>query len=85
MTGYEIFRKDPLFNKRLTNHLPLLGLRWCLIILNEFIKDRLQKRIVAHKKKINKKLILQKQFEKSKMLLIQINQLRQTYNNGSTI
>ena len=76
ISSKKIFNNDPLFDRRLENYLPLYGLRWCLIILNEFIKDHLQKKMDIYKKKMNKKLILNKQFEKSKTLLMQINRLR---------
>ena len=35
------------FSKRLRAYLPLFGLRWGLILLNEFIPERWQRRVLA--------------------------------------
>lgn len=35
------------FRARLTRHLPLYALRWCLILLNEFLPERWARRVVA--------------------------------------
>ena len=39
--------RDPAFAARLAAYLPLFGLRWVLIILNEFIPERWQRRVLA--------------------------------------
>jgi Phosphotransferase enzyme family len=41
------YRDVPGFALRLAVHHPLYGLRWCLILLNEFLPDRWQKRLFA--------------------------------------
>jgi len=38
---------DTDFRARLTRHLPLYALRWCLILLNEFLPKRWARRVVA--------------------------------------
>lgn len=46
-----IFSDDIYFEKRLTAYLPLFGLRWCLILLNEFLPDRFAQRVHADEEK----------------------------------
>lgn len=43
----ELYGVDPTFATRLGAHLPLFGLRWVLILLNEFIPERWQRRVLA--------------------------------------
>lgn len=43
----QIFGDDAGFNVRLTAQRPLYAIRWCLIILNEFLPERWQRRIFA--------------------------------------
>ncbi len=43
----EINRKDPAYEKRLSALWPLFGLRWCLILLNEFLPERWFRRLYA--------------------------------------
>jgi hypothetical protein len=43
----EIYGGDPAFARRLSAYWPLFGLRWTLILLNEFIPDRWQRRVLA--------------------------------------
>lgn len=42
-----IYGDDPLFEPRLAAYLPLFGLRWVLILLNEFLPERWQRRVLA--------------------------------------
>jgi len=42
-----LYADDPAFAKRLQAYLPLFGLRWVLILLNEFIPERWQRRVLA--------------------------------------
>lgn len=42
-----LFVEDTFFQNRLNSYLPLYGLRWCLILLNEFIPERLYHRLYA--------------------------------------
>jgi hypothetical protein len=45
--GLEIYGDDPGFATRLDALLPLFGLRWALILLNEFRPERWQRRVLA--------------------------------------
>jgi hypothetical protein len=42
-----IYGDDPLFESRLAAYLPLFALRWVLILLNEFLPERWQRRVLA--------------------------------------
>jgi hypothetical protein len=42
-----LYGGDPGFATRLSAYLPLFGLRWVLILLNEFIPERWQRRVLA--------------------------------------
>jgi len=42
-----LYGGDPAFVPRLSAYLPLFGLRWVLILLNEFIPERWQRRVEA--------------------------------------
>ena len=42
-----LYGDDPAFASRLFAYLPLFGLRWVLILLNEFIPERWQRRVLA--------------------------------------
>jgi len=46
--AFKIFRKDPNIHVRFHTAWPLYGLRWSLILLNEFLKDGWQKRVYAN-------------------------------------
>ena len=43
----EINREDGSYGKRLSVLWPLFGLRWCLILLNEFLPERWFRRVYA--------------------------------------
>ncbi len=43
----DIYREDPAYGKRLSALWPLFGLRWCLILLNEFLPERWFRRAYA--------------------------------------
>jgi hypothetical protein len=43
----QLYGDDPVFASRLSAYLPLFGLRWVLILLNEFIPERWQRRVLA--------------------------------------
>jgi len=42
-----LYGDDPLFGPRLAAYLPLFALRWVLILLNEFLPERWQRRVLA--------------------------------------
>ena len=42
-----LYGGDPSFARRLHAYLPMFGLRWVLILLNEFIPERWQRRVLA--------------------------------------
>ena len=42
-----LYGRDPVFARRLAAYLPLFGLRWVLIMLNEFIPERWRRRVLA--------------------------------------
>jgi hypothetical protein len=42
-----LYGGDPGFGRRLSIFLPLFGLRWVLILLNEFIPERWSRRVLA--------------------------------------
>jgi hypothetical protein len=46
-SAVQLYRDDRSFTARLGAYLPLFGLRWVLILLNEFIPDRWQRRVLA--------------------------------------
>ena len=61
---FSIFKNDPELVKRFTSAWPLYGLRWSLIVLNEFLEDGWHKRAYAndnlrhiHKQKLVSQLI----------------------------
>jgi hypothetical protein len=74
----EIFKDDPNFMQRLKLAYPLFGLKWCLIILNEFLPQDLERRQFAQEHKINREEICLKQLYKSKKMLSQV----MTYDSG---
>jgi len=68
-----IFKDDSSFEFRLEAYLPLYGLRWCLILLNEFLPSRFSQRVHADgQRQGEREAILAAQLKKSKSLLTQI-------------
>jgi hypothetical protein len=47
LAATRLYGGDPAFASRLSAYLPLFGLRWVLILLNEFIPERWQRRVLA--------------------------------------
>jgi len=75
-----IFVRDAGFEIRMSAYLPLFGLRWCLILLNEFLPDKLAQRIHAdHEKKNEIAAAQEMQFNKSKNIL---ELIKITLNHG---
>ena len=68
-----LFIDDLSFSKRLDVFLPLIGIRWCLIMLNEFLPSSLARRVNADPSRFeNTALTLSNQLRKSKALLQEI-------------
>lgn len=63
-----IFQADKKFEQRLLHLLPLYGIRWALILLNEFLPDRWQARVFAGET-ASWKEIKSVQLEKSRIAL----------------
>lgn len=81
----KVFEDDPCFERRLIAYLPLFGLRWCLILLNEFLPERLAQRIHAdHTKTSDVQFLQTKQLKKSQTLFNQITDLDLLFY-GSTL
>lgn len=79
-----VFRKDSSFEARLAAYLPLFALRWCLILLNEFLPCRLAHRIHADSQNSSDKItILSTQLKKSRNLLMQV--IKESQNYGSAL
>jgi hypothetical protein len=69
----KIFKKDPNLNERFYAAWPLYGLRWSLILLNEFLNDVWQKRVYANANLQNQKRNkLENQLKKAKAVCEQI-------------
>ena len=78
-----IFRNDPNFSVRLNSYLPLFGLRWCLIILNEFLKSEMARRLNANpQKKISDFEACSLQLHKAKALL---QEIKEQLHHGSPV
>jgi hypothetical protein len=78
-----IFQNDIEFSKRLTSYLPLFGLRWCLIILNEFLKPEMSRRLHANPIKTGAQSdIGSQQLRKAKTLL---QEVKEQFHHGSKV
>ncbi|EQA70057.1 phosphotransferase [Leptospira noguchii] len=72
----KIFDQDSGIENRFLMYFPLYGIRWCLILLNEFLKTKLENRINAIPGKKDKLIDIQNiQLNKSKVLLNRIKQI----------
>lgn len=71
----EIFKADKTFSQRLSAYLPLYGLRWCLILLNEYLQHGAAHRLHADPMKATDLAeIRAEQLNKSRMLLQEIKE-----------
>lgn len=66
---YSAFEENQHLAERVAVVYPLFGLKWCLILLNEFIPDDLQRRSFARMRLNDKKDIEQGQLLKAKKML----------------
>ena len=72
----QIFGNDYFFALRLKAYLPLFGLRWCLILLNEFLPTGLERRGYANSSGLSSPAeILKYQLSKAKRMLQLVKQL----------
>lgn len=72
----KIFDQDSGIENRFSMYFPLYGIRWCLILLNEFLKTKLENRINAIPEKKDKLIDIRNiQLNKSKVLLNRIKQI----------
>lgn len=69
----EIFSEDPDLIRRFEIVHSLYGLKWCLIILNEFVPKDLKRRSFAQGKKTDREKVCLKQLEKARKVLSCIN------------
>jgi hypothetical protein len=78
-----IFQNDPNFSVRLNSYLPLYGLKWCLIILNEFLKSEMARRLNANpQNNISIPEACSLQLHKAKALL---NEIKEQLHHGSPV
>lgn len=76
----ETFQEDSSFPRRLNSYLPLYGLRWCLILLNEFLQLGAAHRLHADPKKAKDLARIRfDQLDKSRMLLQEIKETAHGY------
>ncbi len=66
-----IHRDDPDFPRRLALSHPLFGLRWCAILLNEFLPERWANRAFAGEDR-EKEAVLARQLDRARRLLAQV-------------
>ena len=72
----DTFRRDSTFRLRLDSYLPLYGLRWCLILLNEFLSQGADHRLHADPERNNSlSNIRLEQLHKSRALLQEIKEV----------
>ena len=79
----EIFQEDPSFSLRLNSYLPLYGLKWCLILLNEYLSQGAGNRLHANPKKANDLAKIRvDQLYKSRKLLLEIKETTDDYGSA---
>lgn len=77
-----IFVGDSSFRRRLYSYLPLYGLRWCLILLNEFLQLGAAHRLHADPRKTNDLARIRiDQLNKSRVLLKQTQETARAYGS----
>ena len=64
----DIFAADPSFAHRLDACLPLYALRWTMILLNEYLPDRWQRRVLAGFRG-ERSVVLRRQLDKADAML----------------
>lgn len=82
-SALEIFQKDPTFSRRLNSYLPLFGIRWCLILLNEFLRQGAANRLHADPQKAGDLANIRfEQLNKSRILLGKIKETNREYGSA---
>jgi hypothetical protein len=76
-----IHRDDPAFFGRLELVYPLIGLRWCMILLNEFLPERWAHRVHADERR-NWAQIKRRQLERARALLDAMRESRGRFPHG---
>ncbi len=67
-----IFERDKKLKERLKVVFPLFGLKWCLIMLNEYLPENFERRVFAAAGSLDKKRICALQLSKAKRMLEKI-------------
>lgn len=79
----EIFQEDSSFSLRLNSYLPLFGIRWCLILLNEFLRQGAAHRLHADPQKASDLAKIRfEQLNKSRILLGKIKETNCEYGSA---
>lgn len=65
----EVFHDNRNLKKRLKIVFPLFGLKWCFIMLNEYLPENFQRRVFAAGSLLDKKKICSIQLAKAKLML----------------
>lgn len=68
----EVFGRDKKLKDRLEVVFPLFGLKWCFIMLNEYLPENFQRRVFAAAGPLDKKKICTVQLTKAKLMLDRI-------------
>jgi hypothetical protein len=63
-----VFAGDPDFRRRFDRSFPLFGLRWCMILLNEFLPEGLARRRYAGQRRDNEEIRIAQLTKAHKML-----------------
>jgi len=80
-----IFGNDPYFKIRLKGVFPLFGLKWCLILLNEFIATDSQRRDFARPLVKNKTEVRLEQLVKAKRMSGRIKAMYKDFSYGREV
>ena len=78
-----VFGNDPCFQARLKAVFPLFGLKWCLILLNEFIPTESERRDFSRSPIRNKTTVRLEQLAKARSLSRKIRQMYKDFPYGS--
>jgi hypothetical protein len=69
-TGFfRVFSSDDGIEARFRALYPLFGLKWCMILLNEFLDDQMDRRVFSGKRKEDRRAVLERQLSKAETML----------------